>query len=58
MEPRKILPEGRDISFDDLEARDTAVLMSQLNSESKFSLMGPSPIAMLKTADHRPQMFL
>lgn len=51
VELRKLLPKGRGISFDDLEARDVAVTMSQLNSEPRPSLMGLSPIAMLKAAD-------
>ena len=51
MELRKLLPKGRGISFDDLVARDLAVAMSQLNSEPRPSLMGLSPLAMLKAAD-------
>ena len=51
VELRKLLPKGRKISFDGLEARDMAVLMSQLDSEPRPSLMGLSPIAMLKAAD-------
>lgn len=51
VELRKLLPKGRKISFDDLEARDTAVLMSQLNSEPRPSLPGLSPLAMLEAAD-------
>lgn len=50
VELRKILPKNRGISFDDLEARDVATLMSQLNSEPRPSLMGMSPMAMLKAA--------
>lgn len=51
MELRKLLPKGRGVSFDDLEARDAAVAMSQLNSEPRPSLMGLSPLAMLEAAD-------
>lgn len=51
VELRKILPKGRGISFDDLEPRDAAVLMSHLNSEPRPSLMGMTPIAMLRAAD-------
>ena len=51
VELRKLLPKGRGISFDDLDGRDMAVLMSQLNSEPRPSLMGLSPTAMLKAAD-------
>lgn len=46
-----LLPEGRGISFDALEARDMAVATSQLNSEPRPSLMGLSPIALLRSAD-------
>lgn len=51
VELRKLLPKGRGISFDDLEGRDLAVVMSQLNSEPRPSLMNMSPFKMLKTAD-------
>lgn len=51
MELRKLLPKGLGISFDDLKARDMAVVMSQLNSEPRPSLMNMPPIAMLKAAD-------
>lgn len=51
VELRKLLPKGRGISFDDLVARDLAVAMGQLNSEPRPSLMGLSPLAMLKAAD-------
>lgn len=50
VELRKLLPKGRGISFDDLAGRDMAVLMSQLNSEPRPSLMGLSPLALLRTA--------
>lgn len=50
VELRKLLPKGRGISFDDLDARDAAVLMSHLNSEPRASLMGLSPLAMRAAA--------
>ena len=50
VELRKLLPKGRGISFDALDGRDCAELMSQLNSEPRPSLMGLSPIAMLRAA--------
>lgn len=51
VELRKILPKGRGISFDGLEPRDCAVLMSHLSSQPRPSLMGLSPLAMLRAAD-------
>lgn len=51
VELRKILPKGRGISFDALEPRDCAVLMSHLNSQPRPSLMGLSPLSMLKAAE-------
>ena len=42
--------QGRGISFDALDGRDCAELMSQLNSEPRPSLMGLSPIAMPRAA--------
>jgi IS30 family transposase len=51
VELRKLLPKGRGISFDDLDGRDCSVLMSHLNSEPRASLMGLSPLAMLRAAD-------
>lgn len=51
VELRKLLPKNRGIRFDMLEAADMATLMSQLNSEPRPSLMGLSPLAMLKAAD-------
>lgn len=51
VELRKLLPKGRGVSFDGLEARDMAVLMSQLNSEPRPSLTGLSPLTMLRAAD-------
>ena len=50
VELRKLLPKRRGISFDDLDGQDCAELMSQLNSEPRASLMGLSPIAVLKHA--------
>lgn len=50
VELRKLLPKGRGISFDDLDGRDCAELMSHLNSEPRASLMGLSPIGALKAA--------
>jgi len=50
VELRKLLPKGRNISFDDLEARDLAVAMSHLNSEPRPSLMGLTPLAMMRLA--------
>lgn len=50
VELRKPLPKGRGISFDTLDGRDCAELMSQLNSEPRPSLLGMSPIAMPKAA--------
>lgn len=51
VELRKLLPKNRGIRFDMLKAADMAMLMSQLNSEPRPSLMGLSPLAMLKAAD-------
>lgn len=53
VELRKILPKGKDISFDDLVAKDLAVLMSQMNSSPRPSLGGLSPIDMLLAAHPR-----
>lgn len=44
------VPKGRGISFDKLTGRDMAVLMSQLNSELRPSLMGISPLALVRAA--------
>lgn len=51
VELRKLLPKNRGISFNNLKSQDMAVLMSQLNSEPRPSLMGLSPLAMLRAAD-------
>ncbi len=50
VELRKILPKGRGVSFDALEGRDCAVLMSHLNSEPRPSLGGMCAIDMLLAA--------
>ena len=50
VELRKLLPKGRGISFDLLDGRDCAVLMSQLNSEPRPSLGGMCAIDMLLAA--------
>lgn len=50
VELRKLLPKGRGIDFDALDNWDMAELMSQLNSEPRGSLLGASPIALLKAA--------
>ncbi len=51
VELRKLLPKGRGIAFDDLTQADCAVLMSHLNSEPRPSLLGLSPLSMLRAAD-------
>ena len=50
VELRRLLPKGKGISFDDLDAADMAVLMSQMNSSPRPSLGGMPPIAMLLAA--------
>ena len=50
VELRKILAQGRGISFDGLAGRDCAVLMSHLNSEPRPSLGGMCAIDMLLAA--------
>lgn len=47
VELRKVLPKGRGVVFDRLTPRDMAVLMSQMNSQPRPSLMGLSPAAAL-----------
>ena len=47
------MPKGKDISFDDLVAKDLVVLMSQMNSSPRPSLGGLSPIDMLLAAHPR-----
>lgn len=49
-ELRKFLPKGKGISFDKLDCRDMSCLMSYLNSEPRPSLMGMTPLQMLKAA--------
>ena len=48
VELRKILPKGCGIRFDQLDCRDMAVLMSHLNSEPRASLLGATPLSLLK----------
>lgn len=50
VELRKILPKGRNIAFDEIDERDCAVLMSHMNSQPRPSLMGLSPLAMMRAA--------
>lgn len=50
VELRRILPKGRDISFDNLVVADTVVVMSQINSMPRPSLGGMCPIQMLLAA--------
>ena len=50
VEVRKILPKGRGVSFDRLDARDCAALMSHLNSEPRPALGGMCAIDMLLAA--------
>lgn len=49
VEMRKVLPKGRNISFDGLTKADCSLLMSHVNSQPRPSLGGMSPIRMLKT---------
>lgn len=51
VELRKMLPKRRGISFDDLDGRDLAFVMSHVNSQPRPSLMGLSPLQMLEAAD-------
>lgn len=51
VELRKMLPKRRGISFDDLTERDCAFVMSHVNSQPRPSLMGMSPLGMLRAAD-------
>lgn len=50
VELRKLLPKGRGISFDGLGRADCAELMSQLNSEPRPSLMGMTPVKLMRAA--------
>ncbi len=52
-EIRKFLPKGKGISFDKLDCKDMSCLMSYLNSEPRPSLMGMTPLQMLKAAKPR-----
>ncbi|NGM18298.1 hypothetical protein GMI70_09910 [Eggerthellaceae bacterium zg-893] len=51
VELRKMLPKRRGVSFDDLDERDCAFVMSHVNSQPRPSLMGLSPLQMLRAAD-------
>lgn len=51
VEMRKMLPKGRRISFDDLDEVDACFVGSMVNSEPRTSLMGLSPLAMLRAAE-------
>ena len=51
VELRKMLPKRRGISFDDLTGRDCVFVMSHVNSQPRPSLMGMSPLRMLRAAD-------
>jgi IS30 family transposase len=51
VELRKMLPKGRGISFDDLDEVDASFVGSMVNSEPRPSLMGLSPLAMLRAAE-------
>ena len=51
VEIRKLLPKGRGISFDDLDEADARFVGSNVNSEPRPSLMGLSPLAMLRAAE-------
>lgn len=51
VEIRKMLPKGRGISFDDLDEVDARFVGSNVNSEPRPSLMGLSPLAMLRAAE-------
>jgi IS30 family transposase len=50
VELRKLLPKEQGISFDHLTSRDSAVIMSQLNSQPRASLGGMCPIDMFIAA--------
>lgn len=51
VELRKMLPKRRGISFDGLTERDCAFVMSHMNSQPRPSLMGMSPLGILKAAN-------
>ena len=46
-----MLPKGVGISFDDLDEVDAWFVGSNVNSEPRPSLMGLSPLAMLRAAE-------
>ncbi|MDD6358399.1 MAG: hypothetical protein PUG08_00340 [Parafannyhessea umbonata] len=46
----KMLPKGVGISFDDLDDLDASFVGSNVNSEPRPSLMGLSPLALLRAA--------
>lgn len=50
VEIRKLLPEGRGVSFDRLTRADAALVMSQVNSEPRGRLAWRSPAEMLLAA--------
>lgn len=51
VEIRKLLPKGHAISFDELDEVDVRFVGSMVNSEPRPSLMGLSPLAMLRAAE-------
>lgn len=51
VEIRKLLPKGVGISFDDLDEVDAWFVGSNVNSEPRPSLMGLSPLALLRMAE-------
>lgn len=51
VELRKMLPKRRGVSFDALDERDCAFVMSHINSQPRPSLMGLTPLQMLRAAD-------
>ena len=46
-----MLPKRRGVSFDALDERDCAFVMSHINSQPRPSLMGLTPLQMLRAAD-------
>lgn len=53
VELRKMLPKRRGISFNEITERDCAFVMSHVNSQPRPSLMGMSPLQMLRAADEQ-----
>ena len=51
MEVRKLPPKGVGISSDDLDEVDAWFVGSNVNSEPRPSLMGLSPLALLRAAE-------